>query len=122
MAGGHLFIHPIRDVTIVNFNETAILDTVQIQQLGEELYELVDAQARRKVVLDFSNVKFLSSSALGVLITMQKKAKEIKGRLLLCGLKPDLRKVFKITSLEKLFEFFETEEQALNAFGVTSAG
>ena len=122
MAGGHLFIHPIRDVTIVNFNQTAILDTVQIQQLGEELYELVDAQARRKVVLDFSNVKFLSSSALGVLITMQKKAKEIKGRLLLCGLKPDLRKVFKITSLEKLFEFFETEEQALNAFGVTSAG
>jgi len=122
MAAGRLFIHPIRDITVVNFNESAILDTVQVQQIGEELYELVDGQARRKLILDFSNVKFLSSSALGVLITLRKKADEIKGQVLLCSLRPDLRKIFKITNLEKLFEFHETEEKALNALGVTSMG
>ena len=122
MAAGRLFIHPIRDVTVVNFNETAILDTAQVQQIGEELYELIDGQARRKLILDFSNVKFLSSSALGVLITLRKKSEEIKGQVLLCGLRPELRKIFKITNLEKLFEFHDNEERALNVFGVTSMG
>ena len=122
MAAGRLFIHPIRDVTVVNFNDSSILDTVQVQQIGEELYELVDAQGRRKLILDFSTVKFLSSSALGVLITLRKKSVEIKGQVLLCGLRPELRKIFKITNLEKLFEFHDTEEKALNVFGVTSMG
>src|SRR5437667_379484 len=117
-----LLIHPIRDVTVVNFNESSILDALQVQQIGEELYDLVDTKARRKIILDFANVKFLSSSALGVLITLRKKSAEIKGQVLICSLRPELRKVFKITNLEKLFEFYDTEERALTTFGVTTMG
>jgi anti-sigma B factor antagonist len=117
-----LLIQPIRDVTVVTFSDASILDAAQVQQLGEDLYDLVDNRARRKLVLDFSNVKFLSSSALGVLITLRKKSEEIKGRLLLCSLRPELRKVFKITSLDKLFEFYDNEEKALNALGVSTMG
>lgn len=119
-SGAKLLIHPVRDVTVVTFTESSILDTLLVQQIGEELYDLVDTKARRKLVLDFANVKFLSSSALGILITLRKKAGEIKGKVLLCGLRPDLRKVFKITNLEKLFEFHDTEEHALEAFGVST--
>ncbi len=117
-----LLIHPVRDVTVVTINESSILDTLQVQQIGEELYHLVDAKALRKIVLDFANVKFLSSSALGVLLTLRKKSAAIKGQIVLCGLRPDLRKVFKITNLDKLFEFHETEEQALGTFGVSTVG
>jgi anti-anti-sigma factor len=123
MAGsGRLLIQSFRDVTVVNFNDASILDTVQVQQIGEELYGLVDARAIRKLILDFSNVKFLSSSALGVLITLRKKSDEIKGKVLLCSMKPDLRKIFKITNLEKLFDFYENEEKALGYFGVSTMG
>lgn len=122
MAGSsQLLIHPIKDVTIVNFRDASILDALQVQQIGEELYQLVDAKARRKLVLDFTEVKFLSSSALGVLITLRKKAEDIKGEILLCGIRPELRKVFTITNLDKLFRFYDTEEKALNAFGLTTA-
>ena len=121
MAGARLLINMMRDVTVVTFNETSILDTLQVQQIGEELFQLVDAKSRSKLVLDFSNVRMLSSSALGTLITLRKKAQDIKGRIVLCGLRPEIRKVFKITSLEKLFEFQDTEEKALGVFGVTVA-
>ena len=121
-GGARLLIQSFRDVTVVNFTDASILDTVQVQQIGEELYELIDDKAIRKLILDFSNVKFLSSSALGVLITLRKKSDEIKGKVLLCGMKPDLRKIFKITNLEKLFDFYENEERALNYFGVSTMG
>ena len=133
-----LLIHPIRDVTIVNFNETTILDTVQVEQigeqlydlgeiglaaeLGEQLYDLVDKRDRKKLILDFSDVRLLSSSALGVLITLHGKAGKIKGRVILCGLRQELMKMFKITKLHKLFTFCDDEEQALAAFGLTTAG
>ncbi|HOA75944.1 MAG TPA: STAS domain-containing protein, partial [Phycisphaerae bacterium] len=89
---------------------------------GEELYDLVDNKARKKLVLDFTKVQFLSSSALGVLITLRKKAAAIKGDVVLCGLRKDLMKVFEITNLNKVFTFAPTEEKALAHFGITTAG
>jgi anti-sigma B factor antagonist len=123
MAGsGKLFIQPIRDVIVVNFTDSSILDAQYVQQIGDELYDLVDNKAHRKIILDFEKVRFLSSSALGVLITLRKKADAIKGKIVLCGMRDDLREVFRITNLEKQFEFRANEEQALGVFGVTTAG
>ncbi len=122
MADSRLLIHPIRDVTVVTVNDSSVLDTLQVQQVGDELYNLVDNKAVRKMVLDFGKVQFLSSSALGVLITLRKKAEAIKARIIICGMRPELMKVFKITRLDKMFEFKDTEEQALSVFGVSTAG
>lgn len=121
-GAGRLFIQPVRDVTVVNFADASILDTQLVQQIGEELYELVDKQARRKIILDFDKVRFLSSSALGILITLRKKCDQIKGKVVLCSMKEDLKKVFKITNLDKMFEFYDNEEKALGSFGVTTVG
>lgn len=117
-----LLTHQMRDVTVINLDESSIVDGQQVEELGAALTKLIDARACKKVVIDFTKVKFLSSSALGVLIKLQKQAREIKGTIVLCGLKKELFQVFKITSLDKLFTFYDTEEQALAAFGVTTAG
>jgi anti-sigma B factor antagonist len=122
VATSRLFIQAVRDVTVVNFADASILDTQVVQQIGDDLYALVDQQARRKIILDFDKVKFLSSSALGVLITLRKKADAIKGKIVLCSMKPELRKVFKIMNLEKMFDFQDNEEKALGVFGVSTVG
>lgn len=123
MAGAaRLLIHPIRDVMIVNFQDASILDTALVEAIGQELYGLVEGQNRKKIVLDFAKVQFLSSSALGVLITLRKKAAAIKGDIVVCSLRKELMKVFEITNLTKLFTFKTNEEQALAHFGVTTAG
>lgn len=113
MAESGLIITRLFDVTTVTFRDTSILDGAVVEAIGRELYELVDSQALRKLTLDFTAVRFLSSSMLGVLIQLHKKSQAIKGRLVICGLKPELKKVFKIMRLEKVLQFADDEAEAL---------
>jgi len=105
-------------VVVVDFIDAAIMDSLQIQQIAQELYNLVDEQANKYVLLDFSNVKFLSSQTLGVMLNLHKKLTARKGWLGICALKQDLHKIFKLTRLDKLFNFYENEEEALRAIGI----
>lgn len=113
-----LVITVIRGAAVVIFRAASILDTQLVEAIGKELYELVDGQAHRRLVLDFHSVRGMSSQMLGVLINLQKKCQAIKGRMIICGLRSELLKVFKVTRLESLFTFAENEEKALNEFGV----
>jgi anti-anti-sigma factor len=115
----NLLVQTIRAVTVVNFGDATILDSLHIERIGQELYELVDRFDRRQIVLDFSGVRFLSSQALAVLLTLRRKLESVKGRVVICGLRSDLREIFRITKLEKIFEFQPDEERALNVFGVS---
>ncbi len=121
MTEAQLVIQNIGGVVVVNFGGASILDAQTIETIGRQLYELVDKQAQRKIVLDFSQVKSLSSSLLGVLVSLRNKAKAIKGQVAITGLRPELRKPFKITRMDKFFRFFEDEDSALNSFGVKTA-
>ena len=53
-------------VAVVRFNDQRILDAGSIQQLGEDLFQLVEAEGRDKLLLNFADVEFLSSAALKV--------------------------------------------------------
>lgn len=118
MTKSNLLMEDYAGVIVVTFTDSSILDRGVIEQIGRDLYRLVEEENRRKLVLDFSNVKFLASHTLGILLTLHKKAKEIKGDIVLCGLKQELKKVFTITSLDKVFRFFPTDTAALKSFGV----
>jgi anti-sigma B factor antagonist len=104
----------INGVTIVNFVDKKILDEANIQQLGEELFSLVDGP--RKILLNFSNVEYLSSAALGKLITANKSVAAASGKLRLCSIHPQIYEVFKITKLNKLFDIHKDEQTALEGF------
>ncbi len=118
MPASNLLIEDYAGVTLVTFNESSLLDAAVIEQLGRDLYRLVDEQDRRKVVLDFSNVKFLSSRTLGILLNLHKKAAGIRGEVVLSGLRSELKKVFTITSLDKVFKFFPNDAAAMKSVGV----
>lgn len=118
MGEADLIVQNISGVTVANLGGSSILDGQTIESLSRKLFDLVDNQAHRKILLDFSQVKFLSSMMLGVLIRLQKRAAGINGRIAIYGLRPDLMKIFQITRLDKLFDFYDDEEKALNSFGV----
>jgi len=58
----------------------------------------------------------MSSTALGMLIRVTKKCKQYKIAMKLCEIAPDIRQVFKITGLEKVFDIHEDVAQAIDAF------
>lgn len=101
------------NVTVVRFRDHKIIDPEAIQQLGDELFDLVEGEQRRNIVLNFSGVEFLSSAALGKLITFDKKVKRQDAKLILTNISPEIFQVFAITNLDKLFHIKDTEADAL---------
>jgi anti-sigma B factor antagonist len=104
------------DVAVVQFVDKKILDEQNIQMIGDDLFRLVDELGRRKILLNFGNVEFLSSAALGKLITMNRKVQAVRGKLVLCNISKEIREVFEITKLDKLFTIMPDEQSALQAF------
>jgi len=101
------------NVSVVRFKDQKIIDPEAIQELGQELFDLVEKEDRKKLVLNFSNVEFLSSAALGKLITFEKKSKRHDAELILTNISPEIFQVFAITNLDKLFQIKDSEADAL---------
>ena len=115
-ASRRIDVEEVGEVTIASFVDKKILDENNIQQIGSQLFALVEEDGRKRIVLDFANVEYLSSAALGKLITMDKKVKASGGKLRLCSIRPDIYEVFAITKLNKLFDIKDTQEDALMGF------
>jgi anti-sigma B factor antagonist len=104
------------EITVVNFIDKKILDEQNIQKIGEDLFSLVDELNRKKILLNFGNVEYLSSAALGKFITLNKKVQTAGGKLVMCNINDDIFEVFEITKLNKLFNIQKDEQTALQAF------
>jgi anti-sigma B factor antagonist len=102
-------------ITTVELTDKKILDEVSISAIGEQLYALVAESASPKLVLDFSPVGHMSSSALGMLITLHKRIREKHGELRLCGIQPGIYEVFAITRLNEIFQISPTRQEALQS-------
>ncbi|MEX2138719.1 MAG: STAS domain-containing protein [Pirellulales bacterium] len=111
-----LTVSDVGDVTVVRFVDRKILDELNIQELGQELFQLVEEDNKTRLLLNFQHVEFLSSAALGKLITLDKKVKAHGGRMKLSNIRPEIYEVFAITKLNKLFDIKEDEADALAAF------
>ena len=103
-------------VTIVQIVDKKILDESAIQEMGSEILGLIEQDGRRSLALDFSHVEYLSSAALGKLLTLDRKMKGHQGRLSLCSIRPEILEVFQITKLNKVFDIRKDVAEAVAAF------
>jgi len=116
MSNG-LFVSEVDGTTHVSVCDSSILDGPYVDKIANELYALIDKQARKRILLDFSQVKFLSSTMIGVLLALHEKANRISGKVIVYGLHGSLHDVLKITRMDKLLNLAESEEEAMSAFG-----
>ncbi len=92
------------------------IDSSTAPQL-EEALKSVMKEGRYKFVLNLSDVDFLSSAALRVLISTTKECRKFRrGDVYLAELPDKLKEVFDLAGLDELFRFFETEAEAVGSF------
>ena len=90
------------------------MDPIELENLGIALYRLVDEEDRRRIILDFEVVTFLSSQAIGIVLNMNKKLKALPhSKLVLCGVGPRLMELIKITRLDKILTIKPSQKEAL---------
>jgi anti-sigma B factor antagonist len=101
------------DVTIVELTDRKILDEMSISQIGEALSNIIAESDGVRLVLDFTSVDHMSSSALSMLITLNKRARQSNGRLVLCNISPPIYEAFTITRLNEVFKTCADRSEAV---------
>jgi len=103
------------NAAIAAFTDESILEEKDIQALQESIMSIIEQAERINLILDFSNVRFLSSSVLGLLIRISKEVYERDGQLKLCNINPKIHEIFKITRLNKIFDIYKDIEGAVGS-------
>ena len=104
------------DIHMVLFKDKKILDDTVLDEIKKEVNTLLGNCTGPDVLLDFGNVEFMSSTMLGLLGQLHRKISTGHGRLKMCGIRPEILTVFKITNLDKLFSIHKDAPTALPTF------
>jgi anti-sigma B factor antagonist len=120
MSQQRIDVKQVADITIATSRDMKLNDDLVIQEWGDQLLALLDDKACRKLLVNFERVLFMSSSALRALITLNKRAKEVKSMLLLCGIDDNIMEAFRITRLDNVFQIKKNEDEGVRSFTVVS--
>ena len=101
------------NATIMRFTDEKILEEQDIKALQDSIMSVIEQAERINLILDFANVRFLSSAVLGLLIRVSKRIYERNGQLGLCNINPKIYEIFKITRLTKTFDIYNSVESAM---------
>jgi len=88
------------------------LNTQTSPKLEQKLNALLGAKARL-IVIDFKGVDYLSSAALRVLLMVTRRLLRAHGRLVLCAMSDDLKKVFAISGFDRDFSILASRGEAV---------
>jgi anti-sigma B factor antagonist len=100
------------NATIVTLVDEKILEEKDVRALQESIVSVIEQSKQINLILDFCNVRFLSSAVLGLLIRISKRIYERAGQLRLCNIDPRIHEIFKITRLTKVFDIYQDVESA----------
>ena len=101
-----------KDDAVILTVEDERMDAHNSGNLKEKMLQLFD-EGKYQLVIDLSAVRFIDSSGLGALVSGFKNASARDGSLKLCCLQPQVRSMFELTRLHRVFEIFATLDEAL---------
>ena len=103
-------------ITVISFLTASISGGSDVDEVAGDVRDYIDKEKPSKVIVDFTGVKFFSSQVLGMLVDIWKRLKKFDGRVIISAINPELSRVFKITNLDTLFDFYPDRQAALDAF------
>lgn len=112
-----LKVTTVGNVTVASPVDERLTDEIQIRELGTELGDALAGDDCRQLLVSFANVKFMSSSSLNQLISLQRAAKSQEKPLKLCDICAEIMEVFQITKLDALFDIVESVDAGVESFG-----
>ncbi|MGH8210957.1 MAG: STAS domain-containing protein [Steroidobacteraceae bacterium] len=90
--------------------------------LLKALMDLLKAKKASRVVVNLTNVRYIDSAGVACLVEALKVSRELKLGFALFGLSRVAKEVFELTRLIRVFEVYDTEEEALRSVQPTSSG
>jgi len=103
-------------IKIVRFLDQQLFDERTVREASEQIaISLPNDGSPIRLILDFSAVNLISSSALSKLILIQRRVDATRGKVRLCELSTILQQVFRTSNLDRLFAIDRDQRTSLEA-------
>ncbi len=107
-------------VRIVRFRDRQLFDEPTVREVTDQILaqfpkEGEQAEGSFRLVLDLSGVELMSSSMLGKLILIQRRAQAVQGNLRLCELSSNIQSTLRSTNLDRLFKVTRDRREAIES-------
>lgn len=99
-----------KDVYIVELSGD--IDHCTSEKIKKEIY-INTGKYVRKMIIDLTNVEFMDSSGIGMILGRYKEIKERNGEIALTGIKGNMERIFNMSGLYKIIDKFDTIGEAL---------
>ena len=100
-------------VTVVGFEGVEVLDAARLEAVSRQLMAFVENDACKIIVLDLGTIKMLASRALSLFLNLHHKVEPEGGKVVISWVNPSLYRVFKITNLVNVFDFYDDTDAAI---------
>jgi anti-sigma B factor antagonist len=107
----------IGEFTVIEFITPSLMDPIVLENTAQALYKVIDEEDKRKIIMDFEKVQYLSSQAIGIVLAMHKKLNSLtNSKLILCSVGPKLMELIKLTRLDRLLTIKATQKEAVGVW------
>lgn len=98
---------------------SGILDGTKAGPFRQEITSLVESNVD-VILIDFKDVTFMDSSGLGALVLALKTVRAAGRKLFICSVNDQIKMLFELTSMDRVFEIFPTREDFEGAIVATN--
>jgi len=102
------------DTDIKVITPQGILDGTQAKEFRTEVDQSL-REGSKIILVNFSDVTFMDSSGLGALVLALKAIRSNGSKIMLCSINEQVKMLFELTSMDKVFEIFADEESFRNS-------
>ena len=99
------------DVSIIHLNGR--FDASSSAHIHDKIMTEIENEECTNLILNFEKVDYISSAGLRIAIYVSKNMKKLSGNLVICCLNNNIKKIFEISGLYRLFKVAETLDEAL---------
>lgn len=100
---------------VLIFDIKGDLDAKSASLLKEKIIEKI-SEGKTLLLINLSEVPYMDSAGLGVLVSGLKHANRLSGDLRMWGLQDEVKSIFELTRLNKVFQIFDDENSALMSY------
>jgi anti-anti-sigma factor len=115
MAKDFVKMSVVQSVHVIELTLPQMLDSEEFNHLNTSMLKTLDGKTAANWVVDVSSVDYMGSSVLGLMINIRQQIKSGGGKLMLAGLSPQLRDIFRTCCLETLFNISKTRADAIRS-------
>jgi len=107
-------INTANNIATLTLNSTAV-SMYDNEEFKKEFSGII-SKGYKNILLDLSKADYISSVVIASLIHILKQSKLQSCILKMCGLRPKVKEIFEITNLDKVFDIYQSREDAIRTF------